>query len=229
MKAVRKSFQYRLWIAIYCLIHCCIICFLAFIDGSMLENHRGILVAVILVVNLSGWINYGKLNSIFEKKLAEEMEKSDVEYVELRFFLGDNLFWCLFMADWIVPIMVKVVHGTGTMREKIFLLSPLLLLLMISIGALIYKASIKIVLDHGQITKYVAGRKTVSGNVYEINPKLTFRYYKTKNNVRIYNRICFGEVPREDNIIRYREHMENAEQFAAYLKRRGFFEKIYKS
>ncbi len=229
MKAVRKSFKYRLWIAIYCLIHLCLISFLSFIDSSILENHRSIIVGVVFVVNLSGWINYGKLSSIFEKKLAEEMKKPDVEYVELRFFLGDNLFWCLFMADWSVPMMFNVFHAAGTTGEKILVLSPLLLVLMISIGALIYKASIKIVLDHGQITKYVAGRKKVSGNVHEINPKLTFRYYRNKNNLRVYNQICFGEVAREDNLIRYREYMENAEQFAAYLKRRGFFEKIYES
>ncbi len=228
MKAVRKSFKYRMAVAIYCLIHLGIICFFSFVDFSVYEKYETIIIIVLFLVDFAGPFTQGNLNPIFEKKLEEEMAKPDVEYVELKYFLFGTLWYCLIVADFMIPAIFALLAVAETPMEKIVSIGGPLLILMIPVSALIYRASTKIVLDHGQITKYVAGRKKVSGNVYEINPELTFRYYRNKGGMQVWNRICFGERPvREDNMIRYSEEMENSEQFCAYLKRRGFFEKIY--
>ncbi len=226
MKELRHSFKYRMLVIIYCLFQLCMIsCFSFGIENGDMYMKIGILshVVVFLVLRFT-------LPSIFEKKLEEEMKKPEPKYIELRYFLVFPLWWCIFTAYLGSPMLASIIKEAQISAVELLFLFIANIPFIISVIYLIYKALIKIVVDNGQITKYVAGRKKVSGNIYAANREQTYRKQADKNGLNGWNRICFaveGEQVRGNNTIHYSEEMENAEQLAAFLKRRGLFEKKY--
>lgn len=226
MKELRHSLKYKLSVIIFCAVELFVIYYLVFVEM------KDFLITFSAIFLFLGIIVYDlKLYSVFDKKLKEEMEKPDAEYVELKYMLEYQLWFCLLVFYFIAPLLPYLFKADFKKKEDILIIIGVSIPLLIAIINLIYKSLIKIVLDHDQITLYVAGRAKVSGNVHEINPEYSFRRQSTGIGVRgrptsLGPTIYFGELSPENtehNVIRYSEFMENSEVLGAYLKRRGLF------
>ncbi len=86
----------------------------------------------------------------------------------------------------------------------------------------IYKSCILIVYDHGQITRYFAGRERATGNVNDIDPENTFSVSVSKISPDIYrtSRITFNNG---EHIFFRSEEMDNGYKLVCVLKRRNLF------
>ncbi len=157
-----------------------------------------------------------KRDNMNDKKIEEYMKQEEEDYFEVRYSKKLYLFYIA------LAIPFSFVVCAPHFKSYILLFSEMGVVVLFTVILFIYKSCILIVYDHGQITRYFAGRERLTGNVNDIDAKNTFSVFVSKISPDVSHNSCITFNDGSHMFFRS-EDMDNGYKLACVLKRRNLF------